>query len=554
MSRFTVISTVADTEVGTIQSYDPFNASRVLHPTQVSHANIVVHRNNSTAGARRGPGSVTHSYRSYRSATGSMKQRKRTCSQRAGTASKLHTPRGSMSSIQSSRQGTPQVRANSRHKRGVDFSHVRRRSNEPQHQGTDRSRRAPASIAGDVSTYKRDTLSPSSPYKKLHRAKPVLHVTKPKDPNIIWNEELKQFTHSIAKDCDDAFRSSILSTGSLQTPGEERESSPFSLRLATPLSEKTTSAAPAKTGARPVSGLHRWDSRPLPPVPSEAESHVGGAIKSNGWPEVNQLDFSVSGATVNRSAANKGHVSQSPGTLGAPERRIVSAPVYAQYSKDARPLPVIKEGKPDRRWDRSDSSKQRIVSAPARASVPLPTPPADKGFSFLTRAENTIRVVHSPSAVKAAGPVEVPEPLNLRRKPSKAVPKTPLTGVPEVAPPGVDLRQQYAAQAKQSHSYSGSREISAENADSAVKKKKTSWFRRSSKENVQDSGVQSRVQSGSNLNRDSQSFGFLANLQASKKKSFVFPFWKSSKEDLKMSLAGTCSTGPRRLIKRKENL
>ncbi|CAK9187958.1 unnamed protein product [Ilex paraguariensis] len=121
VSRFTVISNAADTETDTDKSYDPYRGSRMLQncDPEVSHAKIVIHRDaqgspnvsqtarhRSSSAARRGPASSVRTSMTARQSS-----------------------RGSLASLRSSRQGVPHVSApGQRHKRGVDFTHIRKRS------------------------------------------------------------------------------------------------------------------------------------------------------------------------------------------------------------------------------------------------------------------------------------------------------------------------------------------------------------------------------------------------------------------------------------------
>lgn len=522
VSRFTVISNVADVDdVGTVRSYDPYNASRVLQPcgSQVSHAKIIIHRSTPEPGLGPSPTSVSHLYRSYRSVNGSFRQRGATGSRRTSTTGQLRSPHTSMSSIRS-QQSNPRVRANNRSKRSVDFSSVRNKGN---HHRRNRhpSLAAPANVAGDDTAYDRDTASPSNATIDLdaHQvttARSMMNVGDTTDDTFIWTEELEQLGHRIARDCDEAFRSSLLMSESGEVGADSRETSPFMLSLGTlPVVQERPASA---TGGRP------WDNRPLPPVPSQTTISPLSIRKCDP-------------STGASSLPAKPYEPQSRPDVPVPERRVVSEPVYDRRGKDTRPLPSIYENTPDDRM-RRNGGRHDVASS----SLETPTRAKNKGLDFLARAENTIRVVNSPSAMGGDYPVKIPEPLNVRKVSRNAGAAKPAV-VPSVQ--GAQRRASYGSQQK-------SQLTDGNGTDAGPSKKRvSSWFKRNSKENasgsslatVTDSSVQSKdtlVDSqASQPNRPiSQATDDTSLRHVQKKKSFGFAFWKGAKDDAKMSLAG----------------
>lgn len=523
VSRFTVISNVADVDdAGTIRSYDPYNASRVLNPCslQASHARIIVHRNSPDSGLGPSPTSISHSYRSYKSAVGSFRQRPRTGSQRTSTAGHLRSPQSSMSSIRS-HYSAPRVRVGSRSKRAVDFSGVRNKGHHRRNRHA--SLAAPASIAGDNTTYDRDALSPSSPHKeqKTHRVTATRSMVEiDESDTFIWSEELEELGHRIAQDCDEAFRSSLL----LPEPSEagagagSREGSPFTLSLgdlpATLLSERRASANDSRTGARP------WENRPLPPVPSQN---------------------TVYPASIRNYGPNTESTSQSAKTYkpySVPERRVVSEPVYDRTGRDSRPLPSIFENTPDE-WTKHKPGRRDIVSSP----LETPTRVKNRGLDFLARAENTIRIVNSPTAARAEDPVKMPEPLNVRK-----VSQNTRATKPTLAS-AIQDTQRHTSHG--SHQKSGPMDGRASDTNTHPKNRVASWFKRASKEDSSSSSFVTMTDTSvlpkdavadSDANHPirpiSQSTDVSSIHHAQKKKSFSFPFWKGTKNELKMSLAG----------------
>jgi hypothetical protein len=333
------------------------------------------------------------------------------------------------------------------------------------------------------------------------------------DDTFIWSEELEQLGHRIARDCDEAFQSSLLLSESSHLGADSRETSPFMISLGSLPAVRLSDRPASASGARP------WDNRPLPPVPSHST--------------VSPL--SIRNHTSNVEGSYKPH---SRKDVPIPERRVVSEPAYERPSKDARQLPSIYENTADD-WLRRDGGRQDI----AAGSLETPTRAKNKGLDFLAKAENTIRVVKSPSAIGVSGaPVEVPEPLNVRK-----VSQNTGDAKPSLATSVHDSSRHTSYGSNQSTSATNG------NGTDAVpsKRRVSSWFKRASKENASGSSVVTATNSsvrsketsaGSDATHitrpTSQSNNEPSIPRIQKKRSFGFPFWKGSKEELKMSLAG----------------
>lgn len=239
-SRFTVISTVADTDAGgTVRSYDPYHASRNMATRQASHAKITIHRGSDTGSVR--SGSVPS-----RMGTGSTGARKRfNPSLRSRTVS-AQSPRSSMSSLRSSRQGTTGLLVvKSRYKRNVDFTSIRKNPEQPRRSSVDKQLTASASIAGDGSTYGRDNPSPQKRIKREHVShnESAHKITSLHGDTTVWpEEEIAQFSDSIARDCDDAFRTSLIVSSSDVADQSRREGTPFTVDFGTPSIQVTPSS------------------------------------------------------------------------------------------------------------------------------------------------------------------------------------------------------------------------------------------------------------------------------------------------------------------------
>ena len=195
------------------------------------------------------------------------------------------------------------------------------------------------------------------------------------------------------------------------------------------------------------------------------------------------------------------------------DRRVVSAPTYGHSHRQPVALPSINEtGGP--------SDKSRIVSAPPH--TPKKANGKGPNMDYLSRVENSIRIVNSPSA---PSPVKAPEPLNVRKKIN-----TDGTGrsFPQRSSSATEGFEKVVQ---------GS---SIHDAQGAMKKKKSSWFKRSSKVESEGGGETAEWQDCSSMiassdakRTDSSSIGV-----AAKKKSFTFPFWKNNKaRDSGMSIS-----------------
>lgn len=508
ISRFTVFSTAAETEDGTIQSYDPYRGSRMLKScgSQASHARITVHRD----------GEMLQTSQSTRKRSGSNATRRGRASSVRTHTGRPQSSRGSMSSLHSNRQGTPQMHGPSlRHRRGVDFSHIRKRSASaaPVQRGPRRSRAN--SIVTDGFAHQ-VPLRPRSPTPEMPqlpggtypRAKggPVS-----KDASILFNEELRHFSNNIAKDCDDAFRSSLIEDDSFSgsvadVERKQRDSTPLSFTIDTP-SEAT---APTEFSNK------SWSSRPLPPLPSENgfKSQQTSAVNSRPASRADDGDTLVD--QINRLAF--------PLLLSnQPDRRVVSAPTYGQVSRRTGTLPCISENPGA---NTANVEKTRIVSAPPHTPSKKARRPMS-GVEYLNQVETSIRVVTSPTALS---PVKIPEPLNVRKKKlTKESLGQPLQNHQEQKENMVRSYEQYVQDALQTGLHS------------PVKKKK-SWFKRPFKLDIDgETLVESKDDKQRSVSCETrrQSGSSSATATSSKKRNFSFPFWKSNRtRDSKMIIEG----------------
>lgn len=513
ISRFTVISNAAETEAGTIQSYDPYRGSRILQAcdSPASQARVTVHRDIQSSSG----------YQVSRARSGSNARRGRMTVVRTST-------KGSLTSVHSSRQGTPHhVRgASLRHKRGVDFTHVRKQSTSSGRPRRGSHRAPPAYVTEDGSTYRleapRDETPemPSLPSGLL--PKPTRQQTlEPKEMTDQFNEELRHFSSNIARDCDEAFRSSLIEeesiAGSLtNVNSSRRNNTPFSFVLDGP------------NGSPSAEDAALYGSRPLPPLPS-----VNQLIDDRSL-----LPTPLSSRPVSRDESMMdGETPADEIRLALPvllprhaDRRIVSAPAYSQNNnKPSGSLPPINE-------TGVSNDKTRIVSAPPHTPSRKPNE-RTRSMEYLSKKENTIRVVHSPSG---SSPMKVPAPLNVRKKSATHAPER-------------------STQLKMTAPAESFDEMAADTSIPQrpdVMKKKRSWFKRLSKadsETINEPVDWQDLSSVATSIEPARSDSASVNVPT-KKKSFNFPFWKSNKaRDSKMSIAGKCCLTLVRLGKYSES-
>ncbi|KAI1487307.1 hypothetical protein F5X96DRAFT_687144 [Biscogniauxia mediterranea] len=546
-SRFTVISNVASddgseaaetaTDGGhTVQSYDPYKSSRMREDPVASRARIVIHRNRSSAKESTRSVNLTRmhsgSIRSTSTYSRSVKNGRYITAPAATRSS-----RRSLSSIRSG-DGASYTRPASRHKRGIDFSRIRRPSTR---QPREPVPRPPASIAGDDTTYDRDYMSPTGSVRRNNTSRnpggrtgsgtqSMANVLKVEN-DMLSNEEIRQFSHSIAKDCDDAFNSTLLS------PQSYLSANPFESSIADdneslPISASTPT--PYYRDRRGHGGESRpWDSRPLPPTPEPTDSvrrEIKMAKQRAGQYKTHEH---AKHAELMESQLNLASQPAKTAENSEADRRASSAPIYSQYStqrgRDIMHLPSIHEGsREDNRTE--EGEKPRIASAPARPMKGNHNLSDERaGLEYLARQENTIRIVNSPSNKQS--PVKAPAPLNIRKKLSRGVPAH------QQSQQELNLRQQYMNQEKEAPVDEEPSTLSQQSSSTAAKM--SSWFKRSSKD--KDDMFHPRVGSGSTwtdrlTHTDSNSSSGPSVLPV-KKKSISLAFWRSSKDEPQMSLS-----------------
>ncbi|OTB15366.1 hypothetical protein K445DRAFT_117549 [Daldinia sp. EC12] len=540
MSRFTVISNIATDENGeplerastdcgaTIQSYDPYKSSRVLDDVVASQAKIVIHRNGTTSTRN----SQAPSVRSRSVRTNSTYSRRGTGAKHIKAPSTLRGSRRSLNSIQSGEE-ISYKRPASRRKRGVDFSRAHRQLTSQSDAECSHT-----NIVVHSTTNDQIPSTPTGPKKKNRLSKTREGIrsvaqssggSKVKDEGSCWNEELRQFSNTIAKDCDEAFNSTLLSQESYLAE------SPFPEAQTILTSTSTPNPIGQATGEARVISQPR-ESWPLPTTSK--------GLDVRGYAPVKRTDR-VQGSIPESAGEVSKMVPQSkrPGEPDRPfeqagtERRIVSAPIYSQYStqwgKDRIPLPAINEGvKEDDSF--GDGDRMRVVSAPAETSS-AHYAQAEEGAELenLAQTVDTIRLVDSPS--NRPRKIPVPAAPNNRKELSHGAKEVPQ------ARQGLTLREQYVEdemRAPNSHE-SNMPTMPARTDSTSTIKKKSSWFKRSSKEKSESSGGSTSANIDS-LNHTEINPSTSAAAPPVKKRSFPFAFWRGNKEQpqFKVSLAG----------------
>lgn len=488
ISRFTVISNAGEDDNETVLSYDPYRASGKLQSldSQVSHAKVTIHRDEITPDA-------SASRTRLRSGSNARQQR-------AGSVTRTPKPasvRGSVTSLNSLRQGTPGRQAPSlRHKRAVDFSHIRKRSNSMNKMPRPSPRSGPANAANDAKPASPSKLqqvramTPEMPTASEGARPKALGGPIAKNTSALFREDIRHFSLDIAKNCDEAFKSTFKSNLTTdesvltETDKKNRESTPVSF---------TAESPSVSTDATEFSNKS-WHQRPLPPLPpsGELETSDTATTKSRPVSAETELDYVIEGVT----RVPMVHARQI-------DRRIVSAPVIHEPVKKTSTLPSISENIAAVAVASAIANdKARIVSAPAQTGAQPST--EDKGdVEYLSKVENTIRVVSSTQS----GALD-PPPLSIRKKPTKEEVGKHLT-----VNTAYEATKDNARLSVSSEAHSGSL-------------KKRSWFRRTSRADTEAGGSETSAQSPATSDSQEPSS---ATTDGSKKRSFSLPFWKGNK-------------------------
>lgn len=559
VSRFTVISRVEETDEaeGSVQSYDPYNSNNARPKTPSGPSKTTVRQRNNRA--RRVTMPASQNSRANRVSTRSTQDLRRARA-RQSKANRLTNIQGTSSSLSStatsgrSRQGTAYVRnANVRRRRNVDFSKARSHNSEA------RDSLTPLTPLWDVrggSVYLEKSpgvprpdsgvlpLAGSRASTKTIKKKPAApSVAKIRERESVSGDDLRNFSSSLAKDCDEAFGSllgdgpSISGASMLDVGQQSRDQSPLSLGFdSSPLHSQISHPSP-------LSDCEQWLDRPLPPLPPVTalpSSPPMTALPSPPPPRPVSKDKDVYHEVTEKIPMEKEveHDRKISTQLhhvpmhSKVDRRVISAPAETRENKSASRHSAVS-------WKRSgmigldDQDRARIMSAP---SGPTARPPSQgqRPLGPLSNPGNIIRVMDSP----------------------KISQENPLTGRESVHVE--DVRQGQAGSHKHQKSESFASRMSAASGAKSVKKKKSSWFTGRSSENTVNNtpegqstedpaeshtpekglAVTSHTTSTPVAQPHSSGSTVVDSPAPSKKKKFGLLFWKSAKPDTKMSIAG----------------
>lgn len=276
-------------------SYDPFRASRdpVIKASR-QYMNVTVHRGASN-GSRLRPPSVQHSARQSsgplrvealkresRASSrrlGSSVSLKKASSHRLSSTRRLASKSSLGSSVWASSPPVAAVRPNTLHKRGVNFSHLRRSSTASALTARTREEQGNDTAADRKQSLKRklqDTdislpVLPSSPVTKPQVAirgrkettteQPArLRLRKAQDPRQIVDHEARKISAELEKVCQEAFFRSSITTARSSTSTNK------SLSVVDTAPSSVTQQSPV-LGRKPDVTTTTMANRPLPPLP-----------------------------------------------------------------------------------------------------------------------------------------------------------------------------------------------------------------------------------------------------------------------------------------------
>jgi serine/threonine-protein kinase HSL1 (negative regulator of Swe1 kinase) len=483
-SKFTVISNSADTE----KSYDPFKASRPqgLNSTGAG-ARITIHRGDGNDESKIG---TTRRQLAMRSS-------KHLAAPRFGTRSSL------ASSVKSTTSGR-YVRPANRYKRGVSFNHLRVStgslgSPSPSRARNGRRHSNHTEVTDDGGDVLRPVARPSPSARYIRSRKPGLATTPSRSPakkvvrtSLLFSEDVRQLSSSLAKDCDEAFnRISVITNED-------------SITVFNP--DGSSNVKPTSRSLK--SKLTALDDRPLPPPPARTES-----VKIE--LEQQRLQFELrkelEGASaqnhLDRMVTHLDELLRSPSSADG-DRRASSAPL--ENRQKGRQLPSIHESGGEQllpqkrkdqpsRYHRTEAKNGRIASAPEPRDINR-AHQNDRFSQVDFSLRDTIRVV--PPSVSQS-PVKMPAPLTIRKKSSQA----PTNSLPSqdsstewescystYQTPTMSLRQQFnlagrapvlgltpITERHYDEEIEPEENISAESNTGTVVRKRSGWFRRNSR-------------------------------------------------------------------------
>jgi serine/threonine-protein kinase HSL1 (negative regulator of Swe1 kinase) len=581
ISRFTVVSNVTKAETeATGKSYDPYRASRPHNFISIdgtATANVVVHRGRPSLQEIRP--SPRPKRKTSLSSSGARNR------QQSLAPPKTFASRSSLASSTRSRGSGRGMRAGLGNKRGVSFSHIRRgsgpsRNNMPrvQQQNWVSQRHGKLSENTDgEGDMLRSIMSPSST-RYIHSRKSANSATQPHlsakrtdRGTRLWQEDVRQLSSSLAKDCDEAFnRTSAISTAatnlSSRDEGNEHvyETPVSSFVQNEGFSDSIFSAKASHAVAKmQPNDKVPWDTRPLPAPPTRSDSVNIELAEARKQAQQRRWSGDESPGYINRMVSHLDRLIQ-PGSSPLRQkgdRRTTSAPVQIRTGHEAgRHLPSIVESPIKDQTPAAFSDFEqfidmervrqagpgRITSAP-EARTHRPSYHDDRIIRQDNRRSDGTRVGISPTP----SPAKAPAPLNIRKKPSQEAHimtgALPASQLQDVQSPIFGLNQQYTIGNNGNWTKSTphmEREALIDNATySTVRNKKSAWFKRSSRSEGLKSpslGGNSEYSQVPYSNDDADQIGKEKG-QYTKKKSFGFGrIFGKMKPESAMSMSCKC--------------
>ncbi|TQV93109.1 CAMK/CAMKL/GIN4 protein kinase [Cordyceps javanica] len=505
ISRFTVISNAAEGDTATVVNYDPYRASgRLQHcDSKASHARVAVHRDSVSSPA-------THAR--ARSASNANVRRAGANAAKSVASAKLGSAKGSVASL-NSRQGTPSRSGPGlRHKRAVDFTNLRKRSNSTSNVQSPDRRPGTASSAMHNGTKPLQRVQSNIPavpkvptvYKRPQSDTPLVV----KNASTLFRDELRNFSNDIARNCDEAFRSTLIYEDSVISEGDKknRDSTPFSFTAVSPSVATEATEFSSKS----------WNHHPLPALPAEDGTLSDATTAADSRPGSGE-GFGSGNEYIIDGTEQTSIASAIPRQV---DRRSVSAPAANPNGKKTSVLPSINE---NFGVNNSTNDKSRTVSAPQAASKQMNVSAGD--VDYLNSTENTIRmVVDSPAGQVDAKAADVPV---VKRKLTKE----------EL---GRKLHLHIAYNADRA-SEAGPHSSGDDPLSSGGVRRMRSWFRRVSKTDSEPetSPQSTESQKSPATSRSSQEAQSAANDTSSKKRAFGIPFWKHGRSQEPDAAANT---------------
>jgi len=530
VSRFTVVSNIsrgrqssknsgyADTEAAeTVQSYDPFRASRpqnLVSNAEAAHTNVVVHRGRPVLQeAKSTPRS------SRKSSSTSRVSRRR---QQHLAPPRAFASRSSLASSTRSRGSNQGSRLALSHKRGVSFSHIRKLSGTSQNKGgmvelSQGSKIADRSTKAEKLINDGSNSSPSAPARYIRSRKAMVSSSQPSLslPNHdrvsrLWNEDMRQLSSSLAKTCDEAFnRTSVVSTIRMKMSGLEDSKD---ILYDSPISSFEQAEIRRETSA--IAGQHArgdrsaLDSRPLPPPPTRSDSVNIELAEARRNVQLRKLSGADSPGYIDRMVSHIDQLMKPTPLILRGDRRALSVPTNSGVHETGIALPSINESNREGAFsDRSSDYEnfvllERVKVAESGRHASAPEPHALKKSQHHDLDDRTSRRDARTKVIGAArqyspSPVKPPAPLNIRKKASQGPSLKSGTngGIgSRERPPKFDLRQQYAGSSTTTpsphlSSIGEARPLCdpfADEGSTGTVRKKSNWFKRASKSGEDD--------------------------------------------------------------------